>query len=176
MPMMRWPIDACAELMHIGRLGLLMPSASPSHRDLIDAGAIWLRRAGFPVVAKELRTTGSRETADVIGFRQACSALLEAKASRSDFLAERKKPFRTCGAALGVYRFYLCQPGVIEADEVPQRWGLLHLDGSTVVAVRAPVGNLWPTYGSGPNNWREYQHESDISGERSLLFSIARRR
>jgi hypothetical protein len=62
------------------------------HKLLVTLGERWLKRQGFAVVATELVTGGTREQADVIGFRSQCSAVIEAKASRADFLADVNRP------------------------------------------------------------------------------------
>ncbi len=96
--------------------------AGDVHKLLVRLGERWLKRQGFAVVASELVTSGTREQADVIGFRSNCSAVIEAKASRSDFLADARKPHRVAGG-LGTYRFYLCPPEVIALSDLPERWG-----------------------------------------------------
>ena len=147
---------------------------SELHQALVDIGEKWLKRQGFAVVATELKAFGCREQADVVGFRSTCSAVIEAKASRGDFLADMKKPER-CEPArgLGVYRFFLSPPGVIDIEDLPERWGLLHAVSSRVIEVHRPIGNIWPPFGS--ENWREWQHPSNLESERAVLFSIARR-
>ncbi len=147
-----------------------------THADLTALGARWLRKQGFPVVATELAAVGCREQADVVGFRSTCSAILEVKVSRADFLADRRKPERLApGAGLGVYRFYLCPEGVIEPDHLPARWGLLYANGNRLKEVVAPVGNHWPGPSAAAGGWRDFQHEASVDCERAVLFSIARR-
>ncbi|WP_247391753.1 hypothetical protein [Ralstonia pseudosolanacearum] len=145
------------------------------HQQLVTLGERWMKRQGFGVVAAELVTNGTIEQADVIGFRSTCSAVVEAKAYRADFLADRKKPHRSAGG-LGVYRFYLCPPGVIELEDLPSGWGLLYADGQRITDVRRPTGNLWPAYGVSVGDWGDFQHQPDERGERGVLYSIARRR
>ncbi|WP_241136696.1 hypothetical protein [Achromobacter insuavis] len=148
---------------------------SDLHKRLVDAGERWIRRQGFAVVATELATFGSCEQADVVAFRSSCSAIIEAKATRADFLADHRKPHRREGG-LGQYRFYLCEPGIIAIEDLPDRWGLLLLTGRRVTMEKGPIGNIWPPYGSGAAGWQEYQHAADPSAERAVLYSIARRR
>lgn len=150
---------------------------SEYHDKLVSLGARWLKRNGFPVVATELKCSGSREQPDVIGFRSSCSAVIEVKVSRSDFLADGKKPERN-GGGLGVYRFYLCPAGLVTLSDLPERWGLLEVDGRQVNAVLAPRGNYWPALDAPSEflgSWADFQHTPDSSAERSALFSIARR-
>lgn len=157
-----------------------MPSAQ--HAALVSLGAAWLRRNGFGVVATEIDVAGCREKPDVIGFRHSCSTLIEVKVSRSDFLADAKKPERRQTLrGIGIYRFYLCPAGIIDVDDLPPRWGLLHVVKGRVVDVVRPTGNLWPGLkepGLPPScgeGWIRFQHEVDPHAERSVLYSIARR-
>ena len=145
------------------------------HQHLVTLGERWLKRQGFGVVAAELITHGTAEQADVIGFRSNCSAVVEAKASRADFLVDRHKPHRVAGG-LGVYRFYLCPQGVIEIDDLPDGWGLLYAAGRSVIELLRPQGNIWPPAVSPVGNWGEFQHEPDQRAEKGVLYSIARRR
>lgn len=144
------------------------------HARLVSSGAAWLRRQGFAVVATELSTAATQEIPDVIGFRSLCSVVIEAKVSRADFLRDKKKWHRQRGG-LGIYRFYLCPPGIISASELPERWGLLHDNGATVARVVCPRGNMWPPFGSDMAEWAEFQHEPNYKIEARVLYSIARR-
>ena len=154
---------------------------SDAHKKLTQQGASWLRKNGFGVVATEVTCFGSREQPDVVGFRSQCSAMIEVKVSRSDFLADQKKPERSAGG-IGVYRFYLCPEGLILPEELPPKWGLLYAKGRSVVAVVKPQGNLWPPLEPEHTSckdylahWHQFQHVPDARAERSALYSIARR-
>jgi hypothetical protein len=149
--------------------------AGDVHKELVTLGEKWVTRQGFAVVASELVAGRTKEQADVIGFRSNCSVLIEAKASRSDFLTDARKPHRVSGG-LGVYRFYLCPPGVIEVADLPERWGLLYAEGRGVRDVLRPAGNMWPALGTMLGDWHAFQHDADRDAERDVLFSIARRR
>lgn len=149
---------------------------SPEHIRLTTLGARWMKRQGFDVVGTEIIAAGSREQPDVIGFRSLCSALIEVKISRGDFLADALKPERqTAGSGLGVYRFYLCPLGLIAVDELPPRWGLLYAVGHTIREVLRPQGNIWPGPNTAVGSWAEFTHTPDADKERAVLFSIARR-
>ncbi|MPQ69326.1 hypothetical protein [Pseudomonas sp. MWU12-2323] len=157
-------------------------TTSDEHHRLTKQGASWLRKNGFGVVATELTCFGSREQPDVVGFRSDCSALVEVKVSRADFLADQKKPERSTSGGIGIYRFYLCPEGLIRPEDLPAKWGLLYAKGRSVVAVVKPQGNLWPPLEKQPpaaeapiGDWREFQHVPDARAERSALYSIARR-
>jgi hypothetical protein len=96
-----------------------------SHSDLIQIGANWLHKKGHKVVLKEL-TACTLETPDVLGFKYGQSFLLEAKCSRSDFLADKRKVFRRSPElGMGNYRSFICPADLIKPDELPEKWGLL---------------------------------------------------
>jgi len=90
---------------------------------------------------------------DVIGWKNSCrSVLIECKISRSDFLADREKPFRKKPEiGMGCERFYLVPQGMITKDELPRAWGLLECKGREItVAVKASrqtqrteIGLMW---------------------------------
>ncbi|WP_432263112.1 hypothetical protein [Cupriavidus sp. TMH.W2] len=153
--------------------------AGELHDHLTAIGARWLKKQGFGVVATEITVGGCREQPDVIGFRHNCSAVVEAKASRGDFLADFRKPERTQeGAGLGVYRFYICPEGLIKPEELPAKWGLLYVAGNRVIEVVRPSGNVWPAIGRTVPHfsaWLDFQHIPNLEAERSVLYSIARR-
>ncbi|MFV3332734.1 hypothetical protein ACNFIA_17480 [Pseudomonas sp. NY15437] len=153
---------------------------SPEHEKLVAMGARWFKKNGFPVIATELFTVGSRERPDVLAFRQTASALIEVKVSWADFRADSAKPERTAGG-LGNYRFYLCPEGLILPADLPPRWGLLYAKGRSVVPVVCPKGNYWPGFPRTPieadlaSDYMPFLHQPDADAERSALFSIARR-
>lgn len=148
---------------------------SEQHEHLCNKAHSWLRRNGFTVAATNITASGSRERVDCIGFRECCSALVEAKVSRSDFLADRKKPERIKGG-VGVYRYYIAPAGLLRIDDLPDKWGLLELDGRTVKQVHGPIGNRWPDLKNAVGTeWESFASDHDRAAERSILFSIARR-
>lgn len=151
-----------------------------THADLVDLGARWAKRQGFPVVTTEIRAAGSREEPDVLAFRGQCSLLIEAKTSRGDFLADFKKPERIAAqGGLGVYRLYLCPAELLGLDDIPPKWGLLWARGQRIEQIRMPKGNIWPGYSEAsryPDTWGLFAHAPDHTAERAVMYSIARRR
>lgn len=111
-----------------------------THADLVARAEGWLYSIGCGVVFTEL-VTRSYEIPDAIGFRSYCSILVEAKASRGDFLNDAKKPHRIEG--MGDWRFFVCPPGLIQPDEVPDGWGLLYADKRIKRIVGGPASNHW---------------------------------
>lgn len=105
----------------------------------------------------------SGEMPDAIGWKKAChSVLVESKASRSDFLADRGKPFRqTPEHGVGCERYYLAERGLIRVDELPAGWGLLEVCGREIDRVRPSAKNLRSAVG--------FQYEMNL-----LLASLRR--
>lgn len=137
-----------------------------SHSELVLIGSRWLKTVKkMPVIATELTVSGSREIPDVLGFRSTLTILLEAKATRCDFLRDKYKPERK-GTLVGVgnYRAFICEPDVIAIDDLPPRWGLLHVINKQVHEIVFPKGNMF----ADESLW----HESDSKAERSFLYSL----
>lgn len=150
---------------------------SDLHEFLCEKGVSWLKRNGFGVAAMNISSHGSRERVDCIGFRQQCSAMIEVKVSRSDFLADKKKPERQSGG-VGVYRFYLTPQGLLSVDDLPSGWGLLEYTGRTVKMVHGPTGNYWPSFEHAQETrwgWDKFAHRHCPIAERSMLYTIARK-
>jgi hypothetical protein len=104
-----------------------MGSPAKKHAQLVSKATDWLRkRYGCGVVLSE-QYCATGEIPDVIGWKRRCrSVVIECKVTRSDFVADAKKPFRTNPEeGLGSERFYLAPPGMIQPDELPKHWGLL---------------------------------------------------
>jgi len=114
-----------------------------THAQLVEKAVHWLRRYRCGVVLSE-QACVSGEMPDAIGWKRAChSVLVECKVTRSDFLADRAKPFRfepTRG--VGCERFYLVPGGLVRAEELPQGWGLLEVSRNKIETVRASAKNL----------------------------------
>lgn len=152
-------------------------ATSEAHQLLVQQGGKWLKKQGFAVVATEISAVGSREQPDVVGFRSTCSVIIEVKVSRADFFADARKPERiNTHSGIGNYRFFLTPHGLIQPEELPAKWGLLYACGTKIQDVISPKGNMWPSLQSRTiSDWQSFQHESDLTKERAILFSIARR-
>lgn len=102
-----------------------------THADLVEMAARWLRQK-HSIVATDI-ATGGWETPDAIGWNGGHSTLVEAKASRSDFLRDAHKPFRRNPAlGMGVLRYYIAPPGLLTLADLPPKWGLLEPSGKGV--------------------------------------------
>ena len=123
-----------------------------NHRELCEIGAKFLKRPessnghGCHFVVIEPSCYG--ENPDVFGVRHGAigeneyngvvhsfghdvgTVLIEAKTSRSDFLVDRKKPHRiNPETGVGKWRYYICPTGLIKPTELPEKWGLIYVNG-----------------------------------------------
>lgn len=129
-----------------------------THAQLIEQAAGWLRKRRHTVIITDM-ASAAQETPDAIGWGSHHSTLIEAKASRADFLADRHKPWRRDPErGMGNLRYYITVPGVIKFEELPPKWGLLEL---TAEKIRVRV----TASGQACNQW----------AEQKLLVSAIRR-
>lgn len=101
-----------------------------THSQLVDIAHKWvLANASCGVAFKEFKSLAT-EQPDVIGFGSSGhSVLVECKATRSDFLCDKNKPFRVNPElGMGSQRYYCCPTGLISKDELPEGWGLIYVD------------------------------------------------
>jgi len=99
-----------------------------SHRELVDRAFLYLRTIGCSVWFKE-RVTSISENPDVMGFGgREFSVLIECKASRVDFLADKQKWFRKRPEdGMGYKRYFMAPVGMLKSNEIPKGWGLLEV-------------------------------------------------
>lgn len=138
-----------------------------THKELVKKAAKWLRTTNrnihfrCSIVIAELVTANS-EVPDVIGFRHGFSVLLECKATRSDFLSDKKKYFRRVPeAGMGDVRYFFTPKGLISESELPEGWGLLECSSmsSSVRLIKKSEGFS----------------DADKRGELVMLASVIRR-
>ena len=114
-----------------------------THAQLVSKAVRWLRSYHCGVVLSE-QACVSGEMPDAIGWKRAChSVLVECKVTRSDFLADRSKPFRVKPEqGVGCERFYLVPAGLVRCQELPAGWGLLELCRGRIEATHLSAKNL----------------------------------
>ncbi len=96
-----------------------------THSDLVESAARWLRKEHSIVITEMSGGWDNPERPDAIGWLGGgITTLIECKTSRSDFLADRKKPSRI-SIGMGTFKYYLAPEGVAYAYELPMNWGLL---------------------------------------------------
>jgi len=143
-----------------------------THDQLCDIACRFLQTNGFKVAFhdKFRAWTTYGEQPDAIGFRNGASCLLEAKCSRSDLLADRKKPFRIDPSkGMGDWRFMISEPGIVEVSDLPDGWGLLH-----VVKGRVKKVHGWPASWSWVNK-ESKPFQANKQAECDMMFSALRR-
>jgi hypothetical protein len=141
-----------------------------THSELIEIGARWLKnQCRCSVILKELATyTSHGETPDIIGFNSWRSLMIEAKTSRSDFFADRKKIFRQHQEfGMGQYRFIICPAELLQPNEIYDGWGLLWVRGKKVYQQNCDV--------TGGSSHGVSCFAGNITSERSMLLSALRR-
>ena len=119
---------------YFSTLPVLRYNKSMTHQQLVRMAEQWLRtRYRCGIVLSE-QSCASGETPDVIAWKGKCrSVVVECKLSRGDFFADQEKPFRKDPElGMGCERFYLVPQGLITADELPKKWGLLECKGRDV--------------------------------------------
>lgn len=82
-----------------------------------------------------------REQPDVIAFGLTFPhvIIVEVKINRADFIKDKKKPFRIDPSiGMGDIRYYCCPDGLIEPDELPDRWGLLYYSNNKISRIVNP--------------------------------------
>lgn len=114
-----------------------------THSQLVEKAVRWLRSYRCGVVLSE-QACANGEMPDAIGWKRACrSVLVECKVTRSDFLADRAKPFRVKPQlGVGCERFYLSLAGLISIEELPQGWGLLEFSAGRIAIAHPSVKNF----------------------------------
>jgi hypothetical protein len=114
-----------------------------THAQLVEKAVHWLRRYRCGVVLSE-QASISGEMPDAIGWKRAChSVLVECKVTRSDFLADRAKPFRVKPEdGVGCERFYLVPAELVRREELPAGWGLLECRGGKIGMAVSSSKNL----------------------------------
>ena len=105
-----------------------------THQELVERAVAWLKNSRHCPLVIARRRAVTLEHPDAIGFWiTKPSVLIECKASRSDFRADRKKFFREFPAkGMGYFRYFLTPAGLVAKEEVPANWGLLEVRGRTV--------------------------------------------
>ena len=115
-----------------------------SHRGLCVLAAKWLQssvgalcKPRCQYAAVELVTAGTEQT-DVFGWNYWTTVMIEVKVSRSDFLADAKKPHRQNPSdGVGRLRYYCCPSGLIRENDLPPYWGLLWEQEGKIVVVKS---------------------------------------
>jgi len=156
-----------------------------THDELSKISLKWLKRSqsqnghGCIVAANELRSGWDGEIPDAIGFRlhgnHVFSVVVEAKTSRSDFLADKAKNHRKEGG-MGNFRYFICPEGLIKQNELPQGWGLLWVNSrGHIKAIEGAAAYFGGGYVLASEKLIEWKNESDTQREMWLLIRLLSR-
>lgn len=141
------------------------------HKELVQRAFTYLQFSfGCSVVFKE-RVAAPSETPDAIGFKGGFSYLIECKASRADFLSDKKKHFRNPeepSQGMGYCRYFMAPVGLLEPSEIPNGWGLLE-----VYEIPPMCRNRTVKISKESKGFSE--GERNLTGEVSYLVSAIRR-
>lgn len=113
-----------------------------THAELVALGVRWLRdrQRCLAVISENVTAWSTGECPDGFGINgRRETVLVECKASRADFLADRRKKFRALpGLGVGVKRYFLAERHVVGDLDLPERWGLLvPVDGRLRCRIKA---------------------------------------
>lgn len=104
-----------------------------THRELCIKAARYLKYQGIvdfhrcQYVVCELERVG--ECPDAFGWGGTETQMIEAKATRSDFLSDKRKHWRKYPSfGIGKFRSYICPEGIIKESDLPDKWGLLYVN------------------------------------------------
>ena len=157
-----------------------------SHNELVQKAVKWLKKPhgqngpGCHVAVSEFPTGYSGEIPDAIGYRSHTehlggTVLCEVKVSRSDFLADSKKPHRN-GKVLGVgqHRFYVAPQGLIRPEELPFGWGLVEITnrGGSKCIVGFPSTTH---YENRESEFNSTMFQTDVQREMNVLIRLCAR-
>ena len=144
-----------------------MDVAALGHDDIAEIGANWLRHNGYAYAFANMTSAVHGEQPDALGMNAwGESFLLEAKASRSDFLKDKKKHWRKDGNGIGMYRGYITPKGLLKPEEIPYGWWLLEVHGKTKPVIKVIKGEA---YEMGWSSWDIQQGRDGDSKYKSRI-------
>lgn len=118
--------------------------ADMTHDEIADWGAKRIRTMGYQFSCSNMTSATHGEQPDVLGIAAyGESILIEVKVSRSDFLADKKKPWRkNPQQGIGDYRVFLTPKGLLKPDEIPYGWSLWEVHGKTKPILKIIKGKV----------------------------------
>jgi hypothetical protein len=158
-----------------------------THKILCEIAVRWLRRPfsqlgpDCAIALSEVKSGWAGEAPDAIGFRSKGDAfdgsvVVECKVSRSDFLADKKKPHRQSGG-IGNWRYYMCPEGLISPAELPEKWGLLYVNarGHVKVIAGPALNGKTLDYALLVNSFASHQLQTNYLREQFVLVRLLNR-
>ncbi|MDN4571888.1 adenylosuccinate synthase [Pandoraea cepalis] len=128
----------------------------------------------------ECQAADNGETPDAIGFRNVGYAqhtvLVEAKTTRSDFLADARKPHRMDPAkGMGDFRYFIAPVGLIDVAELPPKWGLVEVKGKSLKVRAGHVLEPRKVELNWAKDYEPWRHDANKAREMSLIVKMLAR-
>lgn len=166
-----------------------------THDEIADWCASRLNGMGYRFGFSNLTSAIHGEQPDVLGLDSwGNSIIVEVKVSRSDFMADKKKPWRANPKlGMGDFRVYLAPEGLLKVSDIPYGWQLWEIYGKTKPMLRIVKGKVkkrvqhpYMSKGNFTNKWTyentsvdEYLHFNDknksYKSELSWLLKVVGR-
>ncbi|AUR81135.1 hypothetical protein Ares1_0007 [Vibrio phage Ares1] len=121
------------------------PNTKDLHGKLCEIGRKWALRApsskggNMHLAFTEIGCNTTKEHPDVFALHSSGETIvLEAKASRSDFLADKRKAFRQDpDQGMGDFRYYICPKDVVKEEDLQgTQWGLIWVSPGGMCTVK----------------------------------------
>ena len=119
-----------------------MSVSEMTHDDIADWCATRLKGLGYRFAFSNMTSAVHGEQPDVLGLTSyGNSIVVEVKVSRSDFLADKKKPWRANpNMGMGQERVYLAPEGLLKLSDIPYGWQLWEIYGKNKPRLRVVKG------------------------------------
>lgn len=113
-----------------------------THDDIALVASKRLKSMGYIAALANVTSAAAGEQPDALGINSAgITFLVEAKVSRADFLADKKKPWRRDSQkSLGHYRAFITPKGLLKPEEIPYGWQLWEVHGKNKPIVKIIKG------------------------------------
>lgn len=156
------------------------PVVTDLHSKLCEIGRKWVLRApsakggNMHLAFTEIGCQATKEHPDVFALHSSGETIiLEAKASRSDFLADKKKSFRAePDQGMGDFRYYICPKDVVKEEDLKgTQWGLIWVSpGGQCTVKRGHCLNK--NIHQRVDNERRWRCKKNTDAENKLILSL----
>lgn len=135
-----------------------------NHKDVVARAVEWAQSRHQLVIRER---SAIYEIPDVVGISYSYTTMIECKASRSDFLADKKKLSRLDGNyCVGNYRIYCAPKGILNESEIPDGWGFLEIYPSGFLKLNVNIYKY-----SRPNIFWHEDTVQNLRAEKRMMFN-----
>lgn len=167
----------------------MKPVSDLSHDEIAVVAANKLSSMGYIATMANVTAGVGGEQPDAIGIKSCGeSFLVEVKISKHDFIADRKKTWRSADFAHGHYRAFLTPKELLDPAEIPYGWQLWEVHGKTRPVVKIIKGMVKKKQPGSSIGWTaphylhcdadEYHHflsKADYRGMLGLMATVLSR-